>query len=172
MLTPYARSTGRPAGHPRHRLFSGIITGLAMLILAAGLPASAQQNPVSPAKTQNQAQTPPDSPLGKVTIDLFKAVELNDMASVKTSIEAGADLFAANELGMTAADLAVDKGHFIIAHYLLSRRMLGQTPPIALLPGKTPKKNGEGRAPRRSPVSGTVFETQTETTFLRAAGQA
>ena len=86
------------------------------------------------------AQTaPPKQPpetLKKTTLQLFKAVELNDMPAVKASIEAGADLNAENDEGMTAADVAVDRGHFIIAHYLLSRRLLGRTQPIALSPGK------------------------------------
>ncbi|MCH7551401.1 MAG: ankyrin repeat domain-containing protein, partial [Proteobacteria bacterium] len=70
------------------------------------------------------------------TLELFKAVALNDMAGVKKSIDDGADLYAENEEGMSAADLAVDKGHFIVAHYLLSRRLAEQTPPVALVPGK------------------------------------
>ena len=37
---------------------------------------------------------------------LFKAVELNDAAGVKAAIDAGADLGAKNDKGMTAADLA------------------------------------------------------------------
>lgn len=89
--------------------------------------ATAQPVPSKPA---------PGGQLNQPTQSLFKAVELNDMTAVKSSIDAGADMFAENEDGMTAADLAVDKGHFIVAHYLLSRRLLGQTPPVALIPGK------------------------------------
>jgi hypothetical protein len=98
-----------------------------------------------PAPPQAPAKAPAQKPAPKAearkasnksTLDLFQAVRLNDLNAIKSSIEAGADLFAENEDGMTAADLAVDQGYFIIAHYLLSRRMLGQTPPIALVPGK------------------------------------
>ena len=72
------------------------------------------------------------------------------MTAVKASIEAGADLFAENEDGMTAADVAVDKGHFIVAHYLLSRRMLGRTPPVALIPGEAKEAAWEATAkPKR-----------------------
>jgi hypothetical protein len=72
------------------------------------------------------------------------------MTAVKASIEAGADLFAENEDGMTAADVAVDKGHFIVAHYLLSRRMLGRTPPVALIPGEAKEAAREATAkPKR-----------------------
>lgn len=84
------------------------------------------------------------------TLELFKAVELNDMAGVKKSIEAGADLYAQNDEGMTAADLAVDRGHFIVAHYLLSRRLAGQTPPVALVPGRAKEAHKAAKArPKR-----------------------
>lgn len=53
---------------------------------------------------------------------LFKAVELNDMAAVDKAIKDGAQLSAKNAAGMTAADVAVDLGHFRIAHALLAYR--------------------------------------------------
>lgn len=56
------------------------------------------------------------------TTKLFRAVEVNDMGAVKAALAAGADLSAKNAAGKTAADVAVDKGHFIIAHFLLSER--------------------------------------------------
>ncbi|MDA1089552.1 MAG: ankyrin repeat domain-containing protein [Proteobacteria bacterium] len=91
-----------------------------------------------PQSSQTSSQTSGTiKPRSQPTLALFKAVELNDLKAIKSSIEAGADLFAENEAGMTAADVAVDQGYFIVAHYLLSRRMLGQSPPIALVPGKT-----------------------------------
>ncbi len=58
---------------------------------------------------------------------LFQAVDVNDMNAVKGAISAGADLGAKNANGKTAADIAVDKGHFIIAHYLLSQRSAKNT---------------------------------------------
>ncbi|HEY4636105.1 MAG TPA: ankyrin repeat domain-containing protein, partial [Rhodospirillales bacterium] len=67
------------------------------------------------------AQSTATTGLSGPTLRLFKAVELNDMAAVKGSLDDGADIAKENADGMTAADLAVDKGHFIIAHYLLSR---------------------------------------------------
>lgn len=54
--------------------------------------------------------------------DLFQAVELNDMEAVEAAIAAGADLGATNDKGMTPADIAVDLGHFRIAHALLAKR--------------------------------------------------
>jgi len=70
---------------------------------------------------------PARAELSKVTQDLFQAVQVNDMGAVKTAITAGADLSARNPAGMTPADLAVDKGHFIIAHFLLSARSARKT---------------------------------------------
>lgn len=54
--------------------------------------------------------------------DLFQAVELNDVDAVEAAIAAGADLGAKNDKGMTPADVAVDLGHFRIAHTLLAKR--------------------------------------------------
>ncbi len=61
------------------------------------------------------------------TQKLFQAVQVNDMNAVKSAIAAGADLGAKNGEGKTAADVAVDKGHFIIAHFLLSERSAKNT---------------------------------------------
>ncbi|MDA1022624.1 MAG: ankyrin repeat domain-containing protein [Proteobacteria bacterium] len=104
-----------------------------------------RKKPPAPPPRKAALKKPATSPgetkavLNEITRKLFMAVELNDMPTVKSSIEAGADLFQQNADGMTAADLAVDKGHFIVAHYLLSRRLVGATPPVALLPGKADK---------------------------------
>mgnify|MGYP006441152899 CR=1 FL=1 len=68
------------------------------------------------------ARTTDGLPLAGVTAELFTAVEVNDMPGVKRALAAGADLGAKNSAGKTAADLAVDRGHFIIAHFLLSQR--------------------------------------------------
>jgi hypothetical protein len=94
------------------------------------------------------AQSPATKGLSGPTLNLFKAVELNDMAAVKASLDEGADLSKQNENGLTAPDLAVDMGHFIVAHYLLSRRLLGQTEPVVLAPAKaeaTPKVSAEAK---------------------------
>ncbi len=51
---------------------------------------------------------------------LFAAVRADDLVGVKSSIMSGADISAVNELGSRPVDMAVDRGHFEIAHYLLS----------------------------------------------------
>ncbi len=123
---------------------------LSVAVMGLAAPADAQKTPRNPAKTSAKATPkPPREPEAKKkspTELLFRAVELNDMTALKASIEAGADLFAENQDAMTAADVAVDKGHFIVAHYLLSRRMLGRTPPVALIPGRAKEAAREAEA--------------------------
>lgn len=65
----------------------------------------------------------PESPArADATKRLFNAVYANDFAAVQASIASGADIDARNAWGVTPADLAVDKGYFRIAHYLVSVR--------------------------------------------------
>jgi hypothetical protein len=61
------------------------------------------------------------------TRHLFAAVQTNDFQAVQSSIAAGADVEARNPWGSTAADVAVDKGYFRIAHYLVSIRNFQRT---------------------------------------------
>lgn len=51
---------------------------------------------------------------------LFGGVETGDLQTVRESLLAGADMTAKNAQGRTAADLAVDLGHFQIAQFLLA----------------------------------------------------
>jgi len=51
---------------------------------------------------------------------LFDAVWANDMAAVRRLLGEGANPAAADENGMSAVDVAVDRGYFEIAHYLLA----------------------------------------------------
>ena len=50
---------------------------------------------------------------------LFSAVLSNNFALVRSTIIAGANLKTTNEEGLTPAGLAVEKGYFDIAHYIL-----------------------------------------------------
>ena len=159
MVTDPLISVRRRWRGPGARAWAGRCAALALVSVAVALhaaPADAQKTPQPPAKTSAKpslkpSRNPaPEAKLKQPTELLFRAVELNDMAAIKASIEAGADLFAENEDGMTAADVAVDKGHFIVAHYLLSRRMLGRTPPVALAPGRAKEAAREAKArPKR-----------------------
>gem|GEM_PF-4001301 len=80
--------------------------------------------------------------LSPETQKLFKAVEENNLAGVQLSVAEGADLEAVDDWGVTALDLAVDKGLFDIVHFLLSARSLQReqrqeeidnTPPTTVL---------------------------------------
>lgn len=53
---------------------------------------------------------------------LFSAIHSNNIALVRSSINAGANIKATNDEGLTAAGLAVEKGYFKIAHYILGIR--------------------------------------------------
>lgn len=57
---------------------------------------------------------------GSADADLFDSVQRNDLAGVRASLDAGADVFATNAMGNRPADVAVDSGFYDIAHYLLS----------------------------------------------------
>ena len=61
-----------------------------------------------------------DENLSPATKRLFNAVWTGDMARVKASIVDGAVLDAIDEDGVRPVDMAVDRGHYDIAHYLLS----------------------------------------------------
>jgi hypothetical protein len=65
-----------------------------------------------------EGQRPP----AEANSQLFEAVFNNDLDSVKLSIAEGADIEARSKLGRNALELAVDLGHFEVAHYLLALR--------------------------------------------------
>lgn len=60
---------------------------------------------------------------------LFEAVHEGDLAKIQVSIAGGADVEAVNAWGITAVDLAVDKGHFDIVHFLLQVRDIQRKQP-------------------------------------------
>ena len=98
----------------RGRVLSQGIICATMLVASAlaAVPAPAQQS--EPATGQPRSSD--------ATRSLFDAVQANDIAHVQASIAAGADLSARDQWGLTAIDLAVDKSHFDVAHFLLSIR--------------------------------------------------
>ena len=54
----------------------------------------------------------------KSTISLFLAVEKNDIGEVRLSLINGADVFATNRNGFTAAGLAQELGYFEISRLI------------------------------------------------------
>jgi len=98
------------------RLREGLMTGAMMMVLLA-----------APGSATYAAQLPADTAHNQATDKLFSAVHANDFSAVQASIAAGADVEARNSWGVTPADLAVDKGYFRIAHYLVSVRNFQHT---------------------------------------------
>ena len=64
----------------------------------------------------------------------------NDRAAVKRSLLEGADIRALNIGGLTPIDLAVDKGYFSIAHYMLAWRKQRASQAQPILPAPPRKK--------------------------------
>lgn len=91
------------------------------------------------------AQTPTEA--------LFQAVELNDIAAVEVAIDNGADLGIKNPAGMTPADIAVDLGHFRIAHLLLAKRT--SSPPATRVTEKAKEALSSPRSRIASPRTST-----------------
>lgn len=60
--------------------------------------------------------------LDRATQVLFLAVEKNDLPGVQAAVNGGADITARQINGMQAVDLAIERGYFDIAHYLISVR--------------------------------------------------
>ena len=111
------------------------ILGLALLIAGA---AAAQQPPGTPSP---------------ITQRLFEAVFNKDLGAVQASIAAGANVSARNEWGLTPIDVAVDKGYFEIAHYLLSERNFRAARKSEARPAQAPL--AAKPAPRPAPSTAT-----------------
>ncbi|MDP6604490.1 MAG: ankyrin repeat domain-containing protein [Rhodospirillales bacterium] len=65
-----------------------------------------------------------DVPAAAATQRLFQAVYDDDLRAVQASVAVGADIAARDRHGLTPSDIAIDKGFFDIAHFLLSVRNL------------------------------------------------
>jgi hypothetical protein len=63
-----------------------------------------------------------DTNVQELTKRLFRAVTANNLAAVRSSISAGANITDVNQEGLTAAGLAIEKGYFTVAHYILGVR--------------------------------------------------
>ncbi|MBT5616103.1 MAG: hypothetical protein HOJ77_07570, partial [Flavobacteriales bacterium] len=97
-----------------------------------------------------QANDPTTEGLSNSTRLLFKAINENDPETARTAVSQGANVGAENSLGVRPVDLAVDLGHFEVAHFLLAinqapvqkQEEIPLPPPVALpaapLPPLTP----------------------------------
>lgn len=79
--------------------------------------------------------------LSPVTRGLFDSVQRNDLAGVQTSVAQGARIDAHNPFGLRPVDIAIDRGYYEIAHYLLS---LGNMQQKAETPSKRPSPQVTG----------------------------
>src|SRR5512132_4599583 len=133
-------------------LRSGLLVALGCLAgLAAVVPLPA---PTIAAQSAGQN--------GSINSQLFRAVQANDLAAVQTSIGEGADVEARDRWGMTPTDIAVDRGHYRIAHFLVSIRNSRHAPdqhstaaarPATTEPGIVPTtvRKSSSTAPSASP---------------------
>lgn len=114
------------------RLLGALCAGL---VLAALPVFSPSLTPVAYAQEMNQA-----------TQSLFLAVENNDLPGVKAAIDNGADILARGSNGQQAVDMAIERGHLAIAHYLVSARnqLDNSTPPKTI--ADTPTKPSATKA--------------------------
>jgi len=143
---------------------AGRFTRVTLSIAALVLSLSA----VAMAQTQSPA-----------TKQLFEAVFSGNLAEVQISIANGGDINALNAWGITPVDLAVDKGHFEIVHFLLQVRdqqsknnkptpsqasvtSLGVTPNKPTAPAPTAAPVGEvySPPPDAGPWSATVVTSE------------
>lgn len=123
-----------------------------------------------PASSSHAATASTEAARKQATERLFNAVHANDYTAVQSSVGAGADVDAVNSWGLTAADLAVDKGYFRIAHYLVSVRNFqrkgeqtsANTPtstgtPTAVTPEATPRAAAVSAPPTKTAASPTAL---------------
>lgn len=92
-----------------------------------------------------------------MTRALFEAVEKNDLGAVRAAVADGARIEARSPFGMRPVDLAIDKGHYEIAHYLLSLHNVREAANAAGGEGATPPnplKATEGGTPTSDTAAG------------------
>ncbi|MBL4614195.1 MAG: ankyrin repeat domain-containing protein [Magnetovibrio sp.] len=84
------------------------------------------------AVSMAQAQQAPDA----ATQELFLAVDVNNLQGVRDAIDKGANIEARDFTGTQPVDIAIDRGYFDIARYLISVRNLrqNQQDPTAQIP--------------------------------------
>ena len=87
------------------------------------------------------------------TEKLFRAIRSNDFPAVKRNLLDGGDVRAENAAGLTVIDLAIDKGYFKIAHYLLAWRKQRKPKPKLPLPLPAPPPITAEVAPTAEPAA-------------------
>jgi len=93
------------------------LTALYILLLAAPLYVAGTSSTLGQGKPALSAEEKQ-----QLIKQLFEAISANNISLVRSRVNAGADLNAVNEDGLTPAGLAIEKGYFDLAHYLLAAR--------------------------------------------------
>ncbi len=123
--------------------------------LALAAPGNAQQQgdvipgggvvvPPEPPGALSPAAPQRDRP-ANATEALFAAVAVNDLPAVQLAVGAGANIDARNRWGLSPIDIAIDKGFYQIAHFLLSIR--NSDPPATTREGTGTAAGGGAPAP-------------------------
>ena len=102
---------------------------------------------VSPARAQELPNP--------ATQELFLAVDRNDLAAVRAAIDKGADVEARDYTGTQPVDMAIDRGYFDIAHYLISVRNAKQAQQTGqpALPTPSTEELAKSKTPTEAPQS-------------------
>ena len=100
---------------------------------------------VSPARAQELPNP--------ATQELFLAVDRNDLAAVRAAIDKGADVEARDYTGTQPVDMAIDRGYFDIAHYLISVRNAKQAQQTGqpALPTPSTEELAKSKTPTEAP---------------------
>lgn len=114
-------------------------------------------------------QAPSRATLSNPTATLFEAILKNDIAAVRNSLAAGADIQARNEYGLTPPELAIKKGYYDIAHAILAVRK-GQAE--AAQDESNPRRRGSAGAPPAPPAAPPAAAAQTPARGNLMAGQS
>lgn len=95
------------------------------------------------------------------TQELFLAVDRNDLEQVRAAIEKGADVQARDYTGTQPVDIAIDRGYFDIAHYLISVRNAAQAKQTGNPASPTPSAEelAQTQSLFKAPSSATVPES-------------
>lgn len=107
----------------------------------------------------------------KATRQLFQAVYANDLPQVQLSVGDGADVDARDRWGMTPAEIAIDRGNYRIAHFLVSIHNTRRTQETPETPAAAASKaESAAAAAGRHPATATA--TGPATTVARRATPA
>lgn len=134
-------------------------TALIPLLAVAGAETAYAQaaQPTAPAQSERASDRGSDRASDRATRLLFEAVHTNDFVGAEAAVAAGASVEARDRWNITPIELAIDKGYFRIAHFLVSVRNSRQpsssdTPKPATATGTVAPKSSP-QATRAAPIT-------------------